>query len=254
MLNSEKNILFPMDERRDLIVPGDAEKTLQFCIELFISLANQAIANHNYFAAALSGGSTPKAIYQGLSSPKYASSVDWKKVFLFWSDERCVPHNHPESNYHMAMEAGISKLPIPSANIFPMPSEGNLEKGAEEYEKILLTKVPSGSLDLVMLGMGEDGHTASLFPKTHALHTQAKLVVPNYIPQKSIWRMTFTFECINKAHHTNIYVLGKSKAEMVKKIFTSSYEPDELPIQRVGTPAHKALWILDTPAAGLLKV
>ena len=100
-----------------------------------------------------------------------------------------------------------------------------------------------------MLGMGEDGHTASLFPRTHGLHSQDRWVVANYIPEKHTWRMTLTFECINAAKHISIYVLGKSKSSMVKRVLSNPYEPDELPIQRIGIPEHKALWILDQDAS-----
>ena len=101
-----------------------------------------------------------------------------------------------------------------------------------------------------MLGMGEDGHTASLFPKTHGLHSLNRLVVANFVPQKNTWRITFTFEYINSAKNTVIYVLGKNKAPMLKKVLTSPYQPDLLPIQRIGTPEHKALWIVDKEALG----
>lgn len=247
-----KKKLKAFDVRRDLVVPGDQEKTLQFSIDLFIHLANTAISSHGYFSVALSGGSTPKAIYQGLAQSKYQNAVDWKKVLLFWSDERCVPKDHPDSNYKMAMDAGFSKLPIPKENIFPMPCEGDLEADSLKYEHLITTKIPTKAFDLMMLGMGEDGHTASLFPKTHGLHAANRLVTANYVPQKETWRMTLTFECINASKTIAIYVLGKSKAAMVKHVLTSPYEPDSLPIQRIGTPTHKALWILDQEAASLI--
>ncbi len=230
-----KNVRIAFDDRRDVIVPGNHEATLQYCVEQLIHLANDSISDHGHFAVALSGGSTPKSIYEGLAASKYQKAVDWNKVFIFWSDERCVPRSHPDSNYRMAMEAGMSKLSIPQSNIFPMPSEGDLEKGAQEYENLILRKIPSKSFDLIMLGMGEDGHTASLFPKTHALHTNSRLIIPNYISQKSIWRMTMTFECINNARNIDIYVLGKNKSAMVHTIFNAPFDPDTLPIQRVGT-------------------
>lgn len=237
------------DERRDFIIPGDHEKTIQFCVHHFLFLAKESIDRQGYFAAALSGGSTPKAIYNGIFQSPFRGEIDWNRILLFWSDERCVPKNHPDSNYHMAMEAGFSKLPIPHENIFPMPSEGDLEQNAKLYESQILEKIPSGIFDLVMLGMGEDGHTASLFPKTHALHVENSLVVPNFVPEKNTWRMTLTYPCINRARHSTLYVLGTSKAAMVKHVFTSRYQPDLLPVQKVGTSSHRALWILDNEAA-----
>lgn len=242
------------DARRDLIIPGDYQATIDYSIKMFIELANKAIENHGCFAVALSGGSTPNAIYRGLALPENRKHVDWSRVLCFWGDERCVPLDNPESNYHNAMQAGLSQLPLKSGNIFPMDTSGeDLEKQAAVYEEILRKKLPKQTFDLVMLGMGDDGHTASLFPKTHGLHPNVRLVIPNFIPQKEMWRMTLTYDCINAARHIAIYVLGESKAKMVKQVLTGPYEPDLLPIQRIGVPTHKALWVLDDKAAALIK-
>lgn len=237
------------DNRRDLMIPGDHEKTLQFCVDHFIVIGQESIEDHGYFAVALSGGSTPKAIYQGLADPVHRTKIDWKHVLLFWSDERSVPPYDPESNYRMAMDAAFSHLPVPPQNIHRMQAEGDIEKGAMAYEKLIQAELKDNPFDLMMLGMGEDGHTASLFPRTHGLHTLDRLAIANYVPQKDTWRMTLTFDCINASRNIAIYVLGKSKAPMVKKVLTSPYQPDDLPVQRVGTPDHKATWILDEEAA-----
>jgi 6-phosphogluconolactonase len=246
-----KKSLKTFDDRRKIIVPGDDITTVQFCIEQFLSLAKEAIDDHDYFAVALSGGSTPKAIFQGILESKNCSAVDWRRVLLFWGDERCVPQDHPDSNYRMAMEAAFSKLPIPPENIFPMPVEGDLKHDAKVYEELIQNKT-SGIFDLVMLGMGEDGHTASLFPKTAALHEEKILVAENYIPGKNAWRMTLTCPCINVARNIIVYVLGANKAQMIKKVFLEPYQPDILPIQKIGTPSHPALWVMDSTAAELL--
>jgi 6-phosphogluconolactonase len=248
-----KEGLFLFDERRDIVCPGNREATLQYSIEHFIAIAEKSISHHDSFYVALSGGSTPKAIYEGLSSAPYRDRINWKKVHLFWSDERCVPPYHPDSNYHMAVEAGLAKLHIPPENIHRMQAEGDVEEGALAYESLILAKVPNRSFDLVMLGMGNDGHTASLFPKTHGLNAQNRLAIANYIPKLDVWRLTLTFEGINTATHVAIYVMGKDKATMVNKVLTGPYNPDEYPVQKIGTPEHKALWILDKEAASLLK-
>lgn len=242
------------DDRRDLVIPGSYDKTIQYCVEQFIEIANISIKEHGYFAVALSGGSTPKAIYQALSSQKNKNKIDWSQVLLFWSDERNVPPTDKESNYHMAMEAGFSSLPLKPENVFGMKVENNIENNAFEYEQKIKDHLPNGVFDAILLGMGEDGHTASLFPKTHALKVENRLVTPNFIPQKDTWRMTLTFDCINKAHHILLYVLGKDKAQMVARVLTTSYEPDELPVQKIGTPSHRALWILDQDSSALLKI
>ncbi|CCB86583.1 6-phosphogluconolactonase [Parachlamydia acanthamoebae UV-7] len=243
----EKEIL-GFDERRDLIIPGNHEQTLDFCTEHFITLAEHAIQTKGFFNVALSGGSTPGALFKRLAKPENRPRVKWENVRLFWSDERSVPPSNPESNYHMAMESGFKVLPLKVEHIFRMHAEDHIEQNALAYENLILKYVPNHALDLVMLGMGEDGHTASLFPKTHALHAPERLVVANFVPQKNTWRMTFTFECINAASAIVIYVLGKGKKEMLKHVLTAPYDPDNLPAQRIGVPAHKALWIADNEA------
>lgn len=243
-----KNLIDGFDECRDIIIPGDYDQTLDFCTKQFIQIAQLAIESQGFFNVALSGGSTPSALFKQLANSENRNKVEWGKVRLFWSDERAVPPSDPSSNYHMAMESGFNTLPLKPENIFRMHAEENIEQNALAYEALIKTHVPNCAFDLIMLGMGEDGHTASLFPKTHALHAEERLVVANYVPQKNSWRMTFTFECINSGKNIAIYVLGKSKAEMVKKVLTSPYDPDVLPVQRVGTPTHKALWIADKAA------
>lgn len=241
-----------LNERRDLIVPGDLKETIEYASKQFIFLAKEAIQKRGFFFAALSGGSTPNAIFKRISEPPLRDELNWSKVVLFWSDERAVSPDHIESNFHNAMVAGLATLPIPKDNLLRMKAEDDLmlETNAREYEQAIIKTVPHAEFDLIMLGMGEDGHTASLFPRTHALHTDVgRLVVSNYIPEKKTWRMTFTYELINSARHICIYVLGKNKADPVAKVLLGPYEPDALPIQRVGTPMHKALWILDRDAA-----
>lgn len=234
------------DERRDIAIPGNQLATIQFCREHFLFVAREAIKKQGYFSVALSGGSTPKAIFQTLK----AKDLDWSLVLLFWSDERNVPPTHADSNYKMAMDAGFDILPIPSNNIFRMRAEAeNLEESAIEYETLIKTVIPKKRFDLVMLGMGEDGHTASLFPLTHGLHAKDQLVIANYIPQKETWRLSLTFDCINEAEHIVIYVLGNAKASVIAKVLEGPSEPDQLPIQKVGTSSHKALWIVDHEAA-----
>lgn len=232
------------DQRRNIALPGNREETLTFCTQHWIGLAEAAIQDHDYFAVALSGGSTPKAIFERLKSQ--TTTIDWTKVLLFWSDERAVPPSDHESNYHMAMESGFEALHLPPQHIFRMPAEGNIEEGAHYYENLIRTQLPDQLFDLVMLGMGEDGHVASLFPQTHGLHTENRLVIANYIPQKSCWRMTLTFSCINAGREIAIYVLGAGKAQMFARVLAEPYEPDLLPAQRVGTVTNKALWIADS--------
>jgi 6-phosphogluconolactonase len=237
------------DTRRDIVIPGNAEETVLFSVRQFIQIGKDAILNHGFFAVALSGGHTPLAIFKKLSHPSYRQALDWSKVLCFWSDERSVPSNDPESNYFTAMQAGLASLPMLPENIFRMKAEDNIEENAKAYEELIRKKIPSLQFDLIMLGMGEDGHTASLFPLTHGLHTKDRLVIANYIPQKNTWRMSLTFECIQLANTICIYTIGEKKAKMVVKVLLGPYDPDHLPIQYIGTPSHKALWILDIAAS-----
>lgn len=244
-----KNNLQSFDQRRDIIVPGNAEETVVFSTKQLLQIAQESIQERNYFSIALSGGSTPNAIFKEISKPDYRKAIDWSKVLCFWSDERSVPPSDTESNYFNAMQAGISSLPLVPENIFRMHAETNIEENAKAYEHLIRKKIPSLQFDVIMLGMGEDGHTASLFPKTHGLHSDNRLAIANFIPQKHSWRMTLTYECLNSARNTFIYVIGANKASMVEHVFLSPYDPNDLPIQKIGTPTHKALWILDSAAS-----
>lgn len=241
------------DERRDIIVLDSFEEAITFSANQFIEIAQKAINKKGKFFVALSGGNTPKAIYKKLSEPFYKEKIDWDSVHLFWSDERFVSHIHPESNFLMAFEAGLSSLPLNANNVHPIPTEGDPETCAKKYEELILKIIPDGKFDLIMLGMGDDGHTASLFPETHGLHPTEKLVISNFIPKKETWRITFSFTCINQAFNTSIYVLGKGKSNMVYQALYGNYAPDLIPIQSVGTLEHKALWILDQESSEKIK-
>lgn len=240
-----------INDHSDLYVAENKDSAIHFAVEHFIATANKAIAAHGNFTVALSGGSTPKAIYESLASPVNKDKIDWSKVVLYWSDERSVAPTDKESNFHMAMEAGLKHLPLSPKNIHRMIAEDQIELNATEYNKL----IPFNGLDLVMLGMGDDGHTASLFPFTHGLNVDHQInVVANYVPYKHTWRMSFTYHCINHSKHIAIYVLGESKAEMIKKVLKGPRNLSEFPIQGVGTPANKALWITDTAAASKLHI
>lgn len=235
------------DDRRDYIIPGSAKQTIDFAVEHWVHCYQRAIQQRGRFAVALSGGSTPKAIYQELSHQK----LDGSKIWLFWSDERPVPPDHPDSNYRMAMES-LQALHIPPSQIFRMHAEKEIQKNALDYEEKIHHYLDKHLFDLVMLGVGEDGHTASLFPHTTALQEETHLVAPNYIPEKKSWRMTLTFRCINQSFHTVIYAIGESKKLIVPKVLNSAIF-SEFPASRIGTAEHKALWILDRASSAEIK-
>lgn len=245
---SNNHHFFSWDERRDIASPGDKETTLAFAAHHFINCGKEAIKSHKFFTVALSGGSTPKAIFEKLSSTDYAGELDWSKVLLFWSDERSVPPTDPESNFRIAMDAGLKTLSIPQEHVFRMEGEENIEANAQAYEEKIQEILGPRPFDLVMLGMGEDGHTASLFPGTKALDEKTAFVVANEVPQKKTWRMTLTYPCINRAKNIVLYVLGNSKAPTIKQVFLEKHDPP-YPVSLIGSPGNKALWIVDLEAA-----
>ncbi len=237
------------DERRDYFIGATTEESVAFAAQHWIHSAQRAIQQRGQFTVALSGGSTPKAIYEKLALSK---EIDWGKVWLFWSDERSVPPDHPDSNYKMAMHA-LGKLPIPPNQIFRMQAESQPEKMAADYEEKIHRYLGKHLFDLVMLGVGEDGHTASLFPGTKALDVENRLVAANPIPEKKTVRMTLTFPCINQSSHTAIYALGPSKQLILPKVLDASII-SPFPSRRIGTPEHKALWVLDKEASKYLEL
>lgn len=230
------------DERKHIVHSETSEEAVEKAINHFLDTAIAAIEKKDSFYAALSGGSTPKNIFKGMVHHPKSKEVSWNKVFIFWSDERCVSPESDESNYKMAMEHGLGQLPIPKENIHRMRGEIDPEEAADEYEALILATVPHETFDVIMLGMGSDGHTASLFPDTEALAMDDRLVVANWVSKFDSWRLTFTFTLINKAKETNLYVLGKPKQEMIKKIFSNGFIP---PVARVGTAIHPSIWFVD---------
>lgn len=238
------------DERREIVVPGDATQTVEFAAEHWILSAKRAIQQHGKFSVALSGGSTPKAIYQTLLA-KHKTSIDWSLVHLYWSDERAVAPDSPDSNYRMAMESGFSSLPIPKAQIHRMRGEINLQEAANDYADLLKRTLDSHLFDLVMLGLGEDGHTASLFPNSLALKENTKLVIANEIPDLGQHRLTLTFPAIERSRSTALIAIGSSKQAIVPLVLQAAIV-SPFPASKIGTPEHKALWILDRSAAHLL--
>lgn len=237
------------DERRNLLIPGDELTTLNVCIHHFISTCKEAISTHGNFRVALSGGSTPKAIYEHLSKKPDASQIEWDKVHLFWSDERNVPPTAPESNYKMAMDAGLSSVPIPKNQIHRMHGEDPIKEHAKAYDTLLRKELAERPFDLVLLGMGEDGHTASLFPQTEGLSEEKQMAVANFVPQKNTWRMTLTYPAINSARHIAIYVIGDSKKHTLNEVLNSELQIECYPIQKIGTKSNPALWIVDKAAS-----
>jgi len=239
-------MIHSFDRTRDIAI---VEDPVTFATEVFLKIAQEAILTSGFFTVALSGGSTPKALYNRLKEHKDA--IDWSKVYVFFSDERSVYPTSCESNYFMAMENGFADLSIPSKQIFRMKAESNIPDGAIEYEGLIKQYVRDESFDLILLGMGDDGHTASLFPETSALKERFRMVIENSVPQKNTVRMTFTYPLISKAKHVLFLVMGDGKSEMVKNVLTD--REGKYPAGLVTSSHRKVLWILDVKSGQQLR-
>ncbi|MBI5274513.1 MAG: 6-phosphogluconolactonase [Chlamydiales bacterium] len=242
-------ISIKIDHRRVLEVPGDHNETISYATHLFIQIAQNAIKERGKFFVALSGGSTPKEIYSHLTTDKYKRFIDWKKVYLFWSDERAVEPTHPDSNYKMAMDCGFKHVGIPANQIFRMEAESDIDQHSLMYQECIGSTLQGSVFDLIMLGVGEDGHTASLFPATEALDQKSRHVVANYVPQQQAWRMTMTIPFINQADNVIVYAIGEKKKDIIKKVLLAEKTPEPLPAERIGSSSHPALWLADDKAA-----
>jgi 6-phosphogluconolactonase len=216
-----------------------------------VAAAEAAIALHGHFSIALSGGSTPKAMFAVLAAEPLRSAIDWAKVHVFWGDERCVGPDHEQSNYRMAREALLAKVPVPGDNIYRMRGELDPREAAREYDQLLQEHFPSGGVDLNLLGMGDDGHTASLFPGTEALKETQHRCVANFVPKLNSWRLTMTATFINESSEVMIVVAGAGKAQRVASVLEGPRLPDEQPIQRIAPLSGKIAWILDAAAASM---
>ena len=226
--------------------------------QYIVRLANQSIVTHGRFTLALSGGSTPKKLYALLGSEPYRSQIDWTLVEIFWSDERCVPPDDAESNYRMAHEVLLSKVPIPASQVHRMPGEQpDRDAAAQVYTTDIQRAFGTDGIpgfDLIQLGMGPDGHTASLFPHQASLHEQQRLVIHvSNTPKPPPDRLTFTPPILNAAKNVLFLVTGIDKADAVQAVLEGEYQPDEHPAQIVRPTKGELLWMLDREAAGKLR-
>lgn len=224
---------------------------------LFAAQAAEAVSVRGRFTAALSGGKTPVALYALLAKPPLVSRIPWNRVHLFWGDERCVPPDHADSNYRLVRELLIDHVPLPTANVHRMHGEMDPVEAAANYEGRLrdfFAEHGGGApvFDFVLLGLGEDGHTASLFPGTGPVRETSRWVVGHYVDAQMGWRITLTLPVINAARLVVFIAAGASKAAVVKKILQGHPRPDILPAQAVRPDPGKLLWMLDREAAKLL--
>jgi 6-phosphogluconolactonase len=236
----------------------DAPAVARAAADRFVAAARDAMAQRRRFNVALSGGSTPRALYSLLAAQPYHAQVDWSRVWVFWGDERTVPPTDPESNYHMARETLLYHVPVPATQVFRMRGEhADPEKAAALYEVDLRRAfaLAPGELprfDLILLGMGPDGHTASLFPHTAAVRATDRLVVANRVDKLQTWRITLTAPVINHAAEVEFLVVGEDKAPVLARVLQGPRDPDELPSQLVAPTRGALVWLLDRSAAAQL--
>lgn len=223
--------------------------------ENFNSIAKEAVAVRNRFTVALTGGSSPKILYEILRTAPYRQRVPWKDCYIFWSDERAVPFNDERNNARMGFEKLLNHVPVPADQIYRMNGDIAPQKSADEYEKILNRHFgeQEPSFDLILLGMGADGHTASIFPESEAVHEQNRLVTTGYNKKQETYRVTFTAPLINKARHIFFAVFGDEKAETLRRVLEGDYNPENLPAQLVTPGQGDITWFLDEKSAKLLQ-
>ena len=239
----------------DIVVFPDTEKLTYAAADYVVKVAQWSIASHGRFTFALSGGTTPKKLYGLLATEPYRSQIAWEKVAIFWSDERCVPPDDAESNYHLAQEVMLSQLTLSPTQIHRMPAdEADRDAAAEKYslemQRVFGETLPR--FDLIQLGMGPEGHTASLFPHQPSLHEQQRLVIPVTVPKPPPPRLTFTPPVLNAAQHVLFLVTGSEKADAVQAVLEGNYQPDEYPAQIVQPSQGDITWMLDEAAAAKL--
>ena len=236
-----------------------AEALSHAAAEHFLKTAQAAVAAHRVARVAISGGSTPKRTFELLANPaeKFAAAMPWAQMEIYWVDERMVPPDDQDSNYRMTREALLNKVPLNPERIFRIEGELEPEQAAARYESAIrnhlrLEGAEGPRFDVLALGMGDDGHTASLFPHTAAINEMIRIAVANHVPQKDAWRVTLTWPVINEAHDVFFLIAGKDKARPVHDVLLGAYDPEALPSQLIRPRRGKLLMLLDREAAELL--
>lgn len=242
--------------KRSVQVLSDLEAISHRAAQIFVGLSRSGMASRGKFSVAISGGSTPRRLYTLLSSPPYRNQVDWQRVHFFWADERCVPIEDEGSNFKAAFDRLLSKVPIPDGNIHRIKGEEEPEKVARAYEEDIKKFFGISGLpvfDLVILGMGEDGHTASLFPGSKSLEETDRLAVPVYLDKPNWNRITLTLPILNNAAQILFLVTGQAKADVVSEILRDGEKKRQFPAGLISPIQGNVTWLIDQEAAGKLK-
>ncbi|MFY1047191.1 6-phosphogluconolactonase [Chryseobacterium sp. GP-SGM7] len=219
----------------NITIFDDLETLYQKSADTFVELSEKSIKKHDKFVVALSGGSSPKAIFSLLATPEYAGKIEWSRVYFFWVDERWVSLDDEKSNYKMTLETLLNKVSINENQVFPMYKAGiEPEDYAKEYETQIRNVLGAdGIFDFILLGMGDDGHTASLFPGEEILHEKDKWVDAFYLKPQEMFRITLTEPIINKAENILIVTFGQSKKHALNEVLNGEYNPELYPLQLI---------------------
>jgi len=243
----------------EIKIASDRQEVCRIAADRVLDSAKRAVQSSGRCTIALSGGSTPKDLYALLAGEgRWRAEFPWKHTHFFWGDERHVPPDHDESNYRMVKEAMLSKAPVPASNVHRIKSENpDAAAAAKGYERELrsffeLRRGHVPRFDIVLLGLGPEGHTASLFPGTKALCERKRLVVSNWVGKFYTDRITLTAPVFNQAHEVVFVVCGDDKALALEGVLEGRHEPDQLPAQLIRPKKGKLLWLLDGAAAKLL--
>ena len=241
----------------------DAAALARAAAERFVVAAEYAITAHERFVVALSGGSTPRRMYELLAQEPFASRVNWPRVHVVWGDERCVPPTDPESNFRMAREALLDHVPLPEGNVHRIHGEDDPARAAASYEATLrdVLRTPAGpplpeagrNIDLALLGLGDNGHTASIFPGSAAADEHVRWVMAEYVHAVSMWRITLTAPVLNASAGILFLVSGGTKASMVDRILEGPRQPRELPAQLIAPSRGHTQWLVDRAASAELR-
>ncbi|UAY52209.1 6-phosphogluconolactonase [Ferruginibacter albus] len=231
----------------------DADDFFTATANFIVDIAGKAIAKNGRFTIALSGGNTPEKLFSLLAEKSFADKIDWNKTFVFWGDERCVPGDDKLNNARMAKTLLLDKINIPAANVFAIDTTLSPKDAAIDYEKKIKRLFGKGfpSFDLILLGLGTNGHTASLFPDTDILYEKEHLVKEVYVEEQKMFRVTMTAPLINAAQNIMFLVTGRSKEQILHTVLTSRYQPDKYPAQLIKPATGKLFWFADKDAATL---
>jgi 6-phosphogluconolactonase len=246
-----------MSTKVSYYVFSSADELTTAAADRLLTQVESATAARGIARIAISGGNTPRPMFELLATEPYLTRMPWSNLELFWVDERCVPPDHPDSNYRMTREAMLDKVPLTTSQVFRMGGELDPQQAAANYEAVLQRQFEllAGQFpvfDAILLGMGDDGHTASLFPHTAALHERIRLVVANHVPQKDTWRITLSLPVLLAGRDVSFLIEGSDKAEVLGEVLVGTFDPETRPSQLIRPLNGELFFLLDEGAAAEL--